>query len=80
MDNMNNAINKVRHLTSVARRLQLRRAGSDEALRLRKELLEEALDEAKETLEGIGSDEGTWQGQEARACLLLIKHMLKGTK
>ncbi len=37
--------------------------------------LEEALDEACQALCGIGQDESTWQGQEARAALTLIRHL-----
>ncbi len=38
--------------------------------------LQEALDEAKEALAGIAADDNTWQGQEAKAALVLIAHML----
>lgn len=38
---------------------------------------QEALYEAKESLAGIAADDNTWQGQEAKAALVLIAHMLK---
>ncbi len=40
--------------------------------------LQEALTEAKEALAGIAADDNTWQGQEAKAALVLIAHMLGG--
>ncbi len=39
--------------------------------------LVEVLDEAKEALAGIAADDNTWQGQEAKAALVLIAHLLK---
>ena len=42
------------------------------------EIQGEALFEAKEALAGIAADDNTWQGQEAKAALVLIAHMLGG--
>ena len=38
----------------------------------------EAMEEAYEALAGIAADDHTWQGQEAKAALDLIAHILGG--